>query len=358
MVDAIRTLDDRSQLDFVLGLRKRWSGTLYPALRREFESETAARGLEVDDPKQAMPVMHDLPLYPWFSWMERGQQKMMWRAVSDAVERHWPELRAQIEQLPDSPKGGLELDPELELPDWYTAYDIHVQPGGVWSDDSSAFVYEEGAKVVMLRENDEYLFHRLLVETAVPAGPHERIVDVGCGFGKSTRPFADIFPEAEVWGLDLSAPCLKLAHVQAEQLDKRIYFRQADARSTGFDGDSVDVVSGTMVLHEMPPEAVRDVLMESARILRPGGVVRFLEFAVTGDAFRDATVYEHGDRNNEPFIPMLFDADVEGFCREAGLVNPRWLPFDERGRGVDIEDRPERDEWHFPWAVLAAEKPE
>jgi SAM-dependent methyltransferase len=352
---AITQLDDRVRLDFVLAIRKRWADTLYPALRSEYDA-----AVDPDSPPgsaaEAIPVLRRLPLYPWFSWMERGQQKMMWRAVSDAVAGSWPRLRTQLRE-PTRPRGSLRLDPELALPTWYTDYDIHLQPGGVWSDDTSAFVYEEGAKIVMLRENDEYLFHRLLVETAVPRRDYRRIVDVGCGFGKSTWPFADAFPQAELWGLDLAAACLRLAHARAERLGKAIHFAQADGRGTGFDAGSVDLVTGTMVLHEMPPEAVRDTIAEAARILSPGGVLRFLEFATTGDPFRDATVYEHGERNNEPFMPMLFVADVEDFCAAAGLENARWLPFDERGGGVRT-GWGQRDEWHFPWAVLAAEKPE
>jgi SAM-dependent methyltransferase len=354
--DAVRQLDDRAQLDFILTLRKRWADTLYPALRAEY-----AAAVDPQSPPtsaaEAIPVVRQLPLYPWFSWTERGQQKMMWRAISAAVARSWPQLRAQMEDVPQSPIGSLRLDPDLALPHWYTAYDIHIQPGGVWSDDTSAFVYEEGAKIVMLRENDEYLFHRLLVDTAVPRRDYQRIVDVGCGFGKSTRPFAQAYPAAEVWGLDLAAPCLRLAHAQAERLGKAIHFTQADSRRTDFADCSVDLVTGTMVLHEMPPNAVKETIAEAARILRPGGVIRFLEFATTGDPFRDATVYEHGERNNEPFIPLLFDADVAGFCAAAGLKNVRWMPFDERGGGVET-GWGERDEWHFPWAVLAAEKPE
>lgn len=354
--DAVTQLDDRAQLDFILTLRRRWADTLYPALRREYEAAVDPAS-PPGSAAEAIPVVRRLPLYSWFSWTERGQQKMMWRAVSDAVAHAWPRLREQLRDLPAQPRGSLTLDPDLELPSWYTDYDIHIQPGGVWSDDTSAFVYEEGAKIVMLRENDEYLFHRLLVETAVPPRDYRRIVDVGCGFGKSTRPFADAFPDAEVWGLDLAAPCLKLAHAQAERLGKTIHFRQADSRRTGFEGASADLVTGTMVLHEMPPDAVADTIAEAARILRPGGVLRFLEFATTGDPFRDATVYEHGERNNEPFIPMLFDADVAEFCAAAGLKNARWLPFDERGGGVRT-GWGRRDDWHFPWAVLAAEKPE
>jgi SAM-dependent methyltransferase len=354
--EVITALDDRVRLDFILALRKRWSDTLYPALRREYEAT-----VDPDDPPEngaeAIPVVRSLPLYPWFSWVERGQQKMMWRAISDAVALRWPALREELDEVPDETVGSLTLDADLDLPRYYTAYDIHIQPGGVWSDDTSAFVYEEGAMIVMLRENDEYLFHRLLIETAVPQGNYARIVDVGCGFGKSTRPFVDAFPAAEIWGLDLSRPCLRLAHTQAERLGKAIHYKQADARATGFPDAHVDLVTGTMVLHEMPPSAVRETIAEAARILRPGGVLRFLEFATTGDPFRDATVYEHGERNNEPFMPLLFDADVEGFCAGAGLKNARWIPFDERGGGART-GWGDRDDWHFPWAVLAAEKPE
>jgi hypothetical protein len=39
-------------------------------------------------------------------------------------------------------------------------------------------------------------------------------------------------------------------------------------------------------------------------------------------------------------------------------VNARWVAFDERGAGrLDGKTWPKRPEWHFPWAVLEAEKP-
>src|SRR3546814_4513306 len=75
----------------------------------------------------------------------------------------------------------------------------------------SADVYEQGAKLVMLGDNDDYGFHRSFTSTAIPDRPFRRIVDLGCGFGKSTWPLKRRFPDAEVIGLDLSAPCLRLA---------------------------------------------------------------------------------------------------------------------------------------------------
>ena len=45
-------------------------------------------------------------------------------------------------------------------------------------------------------------------------------------------------------------------------------------------------------------------------------------------------------------------------ARAAGLGNVRWVAFDERARGrLDAAQWPQRREWHFPWAVLEAEKP-
>lgn len=356
MTDTVTGIDDRAAMDFALTLRKRWADTLYPALRGEYEQELARTGRAPADGHEAADVMRDLDLYPWFSWMERGQQKMMWRAVQDAVVSRWDVLSAALD-APEEPIGSLELDPDLELPRYYTAFDIHLQPGGVWSDDTSALVYEEGAQIVMLRDNDEYRFHTLFATTAIPTGDHRRIVDLGCGFGKSTRPLVDAFPGAEVIGVELSAPNLKLAHATAERLGKPIRFIQADGADTGLEAGSVDVVTGTMFLHEMPMKHVEAVLAEAYRLLRPGGVIRFLEFACTGDPFRDATVYEHGERNNEPWIPVLMDADVAGMCERVGLVDQQWIPFDEREHGLSPDGWGERDEWHFPWAVLAATKP-
>lgn len=335
------TLDERSRLDFALGLRRHWAATVYPALVAEHRTTGGA--------------LPELTLYPWFSHLERAQQKMMWWAASDAVLAR-PDLLPPAD--PAGP-GSLELDADLALPAWYTDVDIHIQPGGVWGDDRSAHIYELGARIVMLRDNDGYKFHRLFADTALPALPSAtRVVDVGCGFGKSTRPLCGRYPGAEVIGIDLAAPNLRLARAAASAERLPIRFRQADARDTGLQAGSADLVTGTMVLHEMPAVAIRETLTEAVRLLRPGGALRFLEFWHTGDPLRDATVSEHADRNNEPYLRDLLGADVLGWCAELGLTDAAWAPFDERAAGMLPPGAgwPERAEWHFPWAVLMATK--
>lgn len=337
-------LDERGRIDFVLTLRRRWADVLYPAVHAQFAADGAG---------PVRDAVRRQPGYDWFAFLERNAQKMLWRDVSDVVAAR-----------PASGHGGshgpatLTLDPDLVLPDWYTDWDIHIQPGGVWRNDASADVYELGAKLVMLGVNDDYTFHRVFAETALPRRPYRRIVDLGCGFGKSTWPLRRAFPDAEVIGLDLAAPCLRMACDKANAAGLAIRFMQADCQATGLAAGSVDLVTSTMLIHEMPRPALIATLKEAARILAPGGVLRFLDFTRTGDAFRDLAMAEHGERNNEPFMPGLLAADVPGLCAEAGLVGAQWVAFDERGAGRLPEKAwPARAEWHFPWAVLEAEMP-
>jgi SAM-dependent methyltransferase len=324
--------DERARLDFVLALRRRWADTVYPAL--------------ASDPAD--------PLRRWFGWIERGSQKLLWRSVQAVVRAH-PE---ELDPAPAGSLGSLTLDADLELPDWYTAIDIHLQPGGVWTGDEQARVYELGAKVVMLGRNDDYAFHDLFVRTAVPPRRYRRIVDLGCGFAKSTWPLKRAFPDAEVIGVDLSAPCLRLGHRRAEALGVALDLRQRDCRDTGIEAGSCDLVTATMLVHELPTEALAETFVEASRLLAPDGLVRILDFHLTGDARRDEAMRAHGARNNEPFMPVLFDTDVIAHATRAGLVDARWVAFDERGGGrLDRLSWPSRPEWHFPWAVFEAKKP-
>lgn len=342
---------ERSRIDFVLTLRRRWADTAYPALRAQYDRRVG------DEPpatrQDAMERVRGLPGHPWFAWLERGSQKMLWRAVGDVVAK-----RAKPRPV-DSVDGvaRLELDPDFEMPSWYTDWDIHVQPGGVWSNDAAADVYELGAKLVMLGGNDDYTFHRAFSETSVPKRDYQRIVDLGCGFGKSTWPLKRLYPKAEVIGIDLAAPCLRLAQEKSSALGLAVIYRQGDCSAAPVETGSADLVTSTMLLHELPRTELLQTVREAARMLKPGGIVRFLDFTWTGDPFRDVAVFEHGERNNEPFMPGAMSAPLIETAEAAGLKNARWVAFDERGAGdLGKLEWPQRAEWHFPWAVFEAER--
>jgi ubiquinone/menaquinone biosynthesis C-methylase UbiE len=352
-IDELLTLDERSSADFILALRKRWADTVYPAFISEFNGS----GIQVSSPQEGEIKLKEMSLYPWFSHLERIGQKMMWRLGSDVVMRCSDELLQQLESAPQTGTGSLELDPNLELPKWYTDTDIHMQPGSFYSNDLSGYVYQFGARMVMLRDNDGFKFHKLFSNTALPDLPaNSRVVDIACGFGKSTRPLVSRYPDAEVIGVDLAAPGLKLAHAEARAEGLAIHYKQQDGRKVDLPDSSVDLVTGTMILHEMPQDAIIETVKEAHRLLKPGGVIRFLEFQPTGDPVRDATVYEHAERNNEPYFRALFATDLIKLCQELGLQGAKWVAFDERAEGLRPEGWPKRNDWHFPWCVLQATK--
>jgi ubiquinone/menaquinone biosynthesis C-methylase UbiE len=192
----------------------------------------------------------------------------------------------------------------------------------------------------------------------VPERDYRCIVDLGCGFGKSTFSLKQKYPRAEVIGVDLAAPGLRLALQRANERGLRIQFRQSDATATGLASGTADLVTSTMLLHELPLKVLPRLFAEAARLLSPGGLLRFLDFQYTGDEFRDLAMTEHGTRNNEPYLAPMMKSDVVGMAQAAGLRSARWRAFDERGRGLLDELKwPVRSEWHFPWAVLEAEKP-
>jgi ubiquinone/menaquinone biosynthesis C-methylase UbiE len=339
------SLDRRAALDFALTLRGRWADTLYPRLAAEHAAAS-------DDAAEPQDV-RTLPSYGGFAWLDRGSQKMLWRA---AVAASAADSNDGLEP-PASGPATLELDPQLRLPSWYTEWDIHLQPGGVWSSPAAARVSELGARLVMPADNDDYHLHRLFVETAIPRRAYRRIVDLGCGFGKSTWPLKRHFPEAYVIGVDLARSCLELAATRASEQGLAMRLRQADAAATGLVPGSADLVTASMLIHELPLQHLAATLREAARLLAPGGLLRILDVHLTGEPLLDQALHEHGVRNNEPFMSPMLAADTAAMAKAAGLTDVRWRAFDEQGAGaLPGLTWPSRPEWHYPWAVLEARK--
>jgi SAM-dependent methyltransferase len=77
----------------------------------------------------------------------------------------------------------------------------------------------------------------------VPIGPHDTILDVGCGTGRSTRDAARISASGSALGVDLSSRMLGYAREAAEREGlTNVDFRQADAQVFPFPDSAFDLV--------------------------------------------------------------------------------------------------------------------
>jgi ubiquinone/menaquinone biosynthesis C-methylase UbiE len=77
----------------------------------------------------------------------------------------------------------------------------------------------------------ELRLHNELLRTAAGVGPADRVLDIGCGTGQSTREAARVAVAGSVLGVDVSAPMLERARqLSADEGLSNITFQEADAQ--------------------------------------------------------------------------------------------------------------------------------
>jgi len=338
---------------FLLAAKGFWTTTLYPQMREEYEAIT--QGKPAKNVAAVAGVLEDLTIYQYFAWLERHLQRMKYSGRY-GLARYYDEHRENfLERLggvsPDDP--ALELKPDLQLPRYYTDVDIHQHPGGVWSEDVAGLVYEHGARsTTPLLGSSHGDLHTRFTDLVAEGGTPKRVLDMACGFGKSTRPFIAKFDKAQIEAVDLSEPCLRVAAQFAHEAGAaNAHFRQRDAADTGFDDSSFDLVTSTMFLHEVPPKPLQSVLAEAFRVLEPGGRMVHLDFYHFPDAFSRFMHYGHGRRNNEPYMQPLAELDLPKVLKSHGFTDIEIEPFAEAPGAVGSSV------WRFPWTVIRARKP-
>jgi SAM-dependent methyltransferase len=113
------------------------------------------------------------------------------------------------------------------------------------------------------------VFDTVLIEGA-PVHSDDRVLDVGCGTGATTRALAARAVDGSVCGLDLSGPMLEIAREAAAREDLgNVEFVQGDAQVHPFEPSSFDVAvsrMGSMFFGD-PGAAFANI----GRALRPDG---------------------------------------------------------------------------------------
>ncbi|GGU76397.1 methyltransferase [Streptomyces albospinus] len=111
--------------------------------------------------------------------------------------------------------------------------------------------------------------------TAAAITPRDRVLDIGCGAGCTTRLAARRAADGRAVGLDLSAPMLARARASAHREGlTNAAFEQTDVQVHAFDDDPFDVaISRYGVMFFADPVAA---FANIGRALRPGGRLAFI----------------------------------------------------------------------------------
>ena len=94
------------------------------------------------------------------------------------------------------------------------------------------------------------------------------ILDFGCGVGNSSEFFHQLFPTAQIQGIDVSAESIKTAQEKSIQ---NCTFQTLEGLTLPFPDQSIDLVFTSMVFHHIPHENHLAYFKEIYRILKPNG---------------------------------------------------------------------------------------
>ena len=366
-----RNHDEQSRQDFVASLRSHLSARVMPGNAQIYEARlrpafVEEHGRAPKDFREVKEIMVNNGYYQFWSAMQRRSQELMWDSVIDPTERQLEELVALSNSTAAAkPAGGsLRLDPELQIPRYHTASDIHIQPGGYHTefcadDVTAGALYEGGLPIYIggaLGPRSDYL-GKILSGHARQAYPElevRRILDLGCAVGNSTLPWKEAYPEAEVHAVDVAAPCLRYAHARAELYGVAVHFSQQNAESLDFETGCFDLVVSHIMLHETAKTALFNILRECHRVLRPGGRMLHLEIPRGTEPFEQFMFQWETWNNNETFARYMTEIDLPAVARKAGF-SPARTRMTGAVSGFS-EEQKNYTEGEFVWPILYGEK--
>jgi SAM-dependent methyltransferase len=156
-----------------------------------------------------------------------------------------------------------------------------------------------------------------LMAQRLKANPPQRILDFGCGAGRSLPFLAQYFPDAELWGYDVSPASLKIAAVRVPSA--KLFSDWHILGETKF-----DTIVAANVFHHIPPEQREAALSQCQQAL-----------ACNGQMF----LFEHNPYNPATrwiFERCPFDADAEMFSLKTALGLAKQAGFSATQQGYTL----------------------
>lgn len=206
-----------------------------------------------------------------------------------------------------------------------------AEDGSLWLQDRIELAYDQWAQtyddvVNPTRDLDAVYFRRWLATTNF-----DTILEVGCGSGKNTRLLSE---QQQVIGLDFSskmlARCQRVApKAELHQMDINLRWCVSQ--------NAVDAVIFNLVLEHI--QDLMHIARESARVIRPGGLLRISELHPLRQAKGKQANFHHNGRHIR--IPSYSHTKNE-FLSTFGSMGFECIDCNEPRDERDAESKPPR----------------
>jgi ubiquinone/menaquinone biosynthesis C-methylase UbiE len=330
--------DEAARFNFLANFNKYMATALGPGNKLAYDRRVHPGFVKEHgrEPKDRFEIRHAMNKDPWhryWSALKRNSMEMRQQNGRAMVLRQLDELDAKARQYNEG-RDTLILNPDVAVPRYQSAIDIHCMPGSYHGEerpgdvsaganyDCGIFATTAGGLGALTDGGGQALVEWIKKER--PDWAPKRILDLGCTIGHNIVPLALAFPQCEVIAIDTAAPSLRYGHARAQALGAyNLKFIQMNAEDmSAFADGSFDWVQTTMYLHELSGTALPRVINEATRVLAPGGLMLHLEQPQYSD---DMPLYEQFIRdwdafnNNEPFWSAMHALDLKGIMAAAGL---------------------------------------
>lgn len=348
-LERLPNLNLESRQDFFTGFRKWVSGDLRQAARSRMAEIFEDKDIDPDTDiplEKVLEVVGDDPIIgtsvrAWIS----GQQ-LTWKSIQDQFHNNADTYLSEMEAADKSGPGSLELNPDMNIPD-YAKHEIHIQPGGYVGDPFAGHINHYGVNAFYQgRNNQDEVQISIASKVPLPKdGQVARILDMGCGIGRLTQAMKERFPDAEVWGIDVGGPMVRYAHMRSVELDIECHFAQRLSEESRFPDDHFDIIVSYIMFHEVTVEASDRIIAEAYRVLRPGGIFVPVDFATgkqepPSTAARKFALWWDHRWNNEVWRPDHYSRDFGAAIAAAGFEVDETVDPLRRGHGGILATKP------------------
>ncbi len=367
------THDERARFNFLAQLNTHLAAQVVPGNARAYETRVkpafeAEHGRAPVDRHEVRKAMLRDSYFQTWSALRRSSMELRQQNGREVVLRQLDKLNAKAAALNhQSPQ--LKLNPDVAIPAYIRKVDFHCMPGGYTTelaadDVSAAANYDIGVFATTggglgCFNDGAGLAVAQWMRSRYPDFNPKRILDMGTGPGHTVTAIAQAFPDSEIISVDVAAPMLRFAHARAKSLGvNNITFMQANAENVPLPDADFDVVLTTIFLHETSNLAIRRIMAETHRLLKPGG----LSFHLEQPQYAGLPPFEQFMRdwdalyNNEPFWTRMHEMDIEQLMADAGFQRDKM--FQDKAEGIldetifgkprsDVEDFGRKAAWHL-----------
>ncbi len=208
----------------------------------------------------------------------------------------------------------------------YPAYyrrNFHWQTDGYFSEHS-AEVYELGVEL-LFRGTADVMRRQIIPPITRHVQAHGnpermRLLDIGCGTGRTLHQLSRAHPTMQLHGVDLSPAYIRMARRRLGEVAE-LTLAVENGEVLPWSDATFDIVTSTYMFHELPRNARRNVVREMLRVLKPGGLLVIEDSAQLVESAEIATALREFPREfHEPFYADYLEDDLAALVTEVGFV--------------------------------------